>query len=351
MTIKNNFHRYKRISFLILLFTLPVLVSCSKSQKNDPDDAPEAMAADSTSTIGVSLSSKVQKLEGIRAIRIPKKKIYRQVKAMGVVLSPHDLTTMRTKYQQEKALLKKLKAQLFVSQKEYNRISKLYKSQQASQKTFEAERAQWIADQSDYNDAKLSLNAMADSVQQEWGTVIANWVRKGSPKLNRVINQESWIVLVTPSENQAGNFKLKREIALGISKNRLYSARFISRSPKLDQRMQTHGYFYLTRNKSDNLAPDMNVIAWVPTGKSSEGVAIPDSAVVWSQGMPWVYVQTDPGNFVRKSISTAKSFGSKWYDQKNITVSDRVVVSGAQFLLSQEMLSKMPVQHGDGDGD
>ncbi len=342
----------KGILYLTFLIVIPTLVSCSKSDKNDTDDAPSVATSDPhTDNTGLTLSKGVQQEEGIQAALLKKEKVYRQLREPGVVLSPHDLTTMRIRYQQESALMKKQKAQLFVSQKEYDRISKLYKNQQTSQKIFEAERAQWIADQSDYEEARLSLRAMTDSIRQEWGAVITKWVTNGSPKLDKVINQDSWLVLITPSENVSANFNPPAKITIKVSKLRQSAARYISKSPKIDQRIQKRGYFYLTEGNSNELAPDMNVIARIPTRESYSGVFIPDSSVVWAQGLPWIYVQTGPEKFMRKSISTAYSFGNGWVAKKNITKNDHVVVSGAQYLLSQEMLSKMPVQQGDGDDD
>ena len=351
MTIEVKCYRINHISYLLLLMTLPLWVSCSKSTKNNSKKARNTAASDITNRPGVILSKDAQKQEAILAVALPEKNIKKNIKALGVVLSPRELTTIYSRYQQENTLLKKLKAQLFVSQKEYRRISKLYENQQASQKTFEIERAQWIADKSNYDEAMFSLKAMSDSVRQEWGPVITKWVKKGSPKLKRIIELKSCIVLITPSGNLSEKFEPPRKITLGSSQKQLYPARFISVSPKLDPRMQTRGYFYLTENKSNDLAPYLNVVAWLPTGKTSTGVMIPDSAVVWSQGLPWIYVQKGPANFVRKSISSAQSTDSGWLVMKNISTSERVVVSGAQFLLSQEMLSKMPVQQGDGDGN
>jgi len=66
-------------------------------------------------------------------------------------------------------------------------------------------------------------------------------------------------------------------------------------------------------------------------GRSSESkVVVPSSAVVWHEGKPWVYVQMSPNTFVRR-------------ERGNARVGERVVVTGAEILLSEEIKSQIQV--------
>jgi hypothetical protein len=86
----------------------------------------------------------------------------------------------------------------------------------------------------------------------------------------------------------------------------------------------------------------------LPVGRSEEGVLIPPSAVVWKDGKAWVYVERGEGSFVRKQVSAdAQAVGS--FVVSNLPAGTRVVVRGAQLLLSEEFHTE--VHAGEEEGD
>jgi hypothetical protein len=66
------------------------------------------------------------------------------------------------------------------------------------------------------------------------------------------------------------------------------------------------------------------------------GVTIPDSAVVRHAGEGWVYLQTGDDTFARRKISLDHPTEKGWFIQHGVAPKERVVVSGAQTLLSEE---------------
>ncbi len=73
------------------------------------------------------------------------------------------------------------------------------------------------------------------------------------------------------------------------------------------------------------------------------GVIVPDSAVVWLQGRAWVYVREGPDRFVRREVSPKQRMEEGWVVTKNVSAGDRVVVEGAQLLLSEEFRSQIRI--------
>jgi hypothetical protein len=71
--------------------------------------------------------------------------------------------------------------------------------------------------------------------------------------------------------------------------------------------------------------------------KAREGVIVPASAVVWHGGKAWAYVKEDADRFVRKPVSTSQEMGNGWFTAEGLEADDKVVVSGAQLLLSEEL--------------
>jgi hypothetical protein len=72
-------------------------------------------------------------------------------------------------------------------------------------------------------------------------------------------------------------------------------------------------------------------------------VVIPSSAVVWLNNKAWIYVQKDEDHFVRGAVSTEEPFKDGWLVEKNTIDGNKIIISGAQLLLSEEFRSQIPV--------
>lgn len=81
-----------------------------------------------------------------------------------------------------------------------------------------------------------------------------------------------------------------------------------------------------------------------PTGQMGSpqtGVIVPQAAVVRFGGSGFAYVQTSPNEFVRKQLPLDRSEDNGYFTTENFRPGDRVVVAGAQSLLSQEFKSQI----------
>jgi hypothetical protein len=80
-------------------------------------------------------------------------------------------------------------------------------------------------------------------------------------------------------------------------------------------------------------------------GEAQNGVMIPRSAVVRFGGRPWIYLQTDAHTFLRREISLESPLAEGWFAAQGMKPGDRVVLGGAQMLLSEEQ--KYQIHMGD----
>jgi hypothetical protein len=79
------------------------------------------------------------------------------------------------------------------------------------------------------------------------------------------------------------------------------------------------------------------------------GAVIPGSATVWWQGKVWAYVQSAPDRFSRREVSTQIPAGDGWFVTGGFSQGDKVVVSGAQQLLSEELRPQAKVLGEEGE--
>ena len=89
----------------------------------------------------------------------------------------------------------------------------------------------------------------------------------------------------------------------------------------------------------------MNVLAYLANGSRMQGVIVRAAAVVWWQGKAWIYVQKDTERFARREISTDTPVEDGWFVVNGLLPDDRIVTTGAQLLLSEELRSQ--IQIGD----
>ncbi|HKI45368.1 MAG TPA: hypothetical protein VKA08_08575 [Balneolales bacterium] len=341
--------------WILLIFT--GLVACNRSRS---DKHSEKLPSDTTQTRianpGVKINLQTQKLEGIRVARPDSGSYQEHLDAYGVVLSPAGLVTLQNQYVKETQLIRKYKAQLQVSHQEYKRLDTLYRHHSTSQEDYQTARMEWVSDQADLAESKQDLRSLVDSSRQVWGPVITHWLQTNNNVIQRIIRQRTWLVQVTP----AGPIHVHetfppKEVSVGVTKQQMFPARFISPSPGLDPQFQHTGYYYLVNHSPVILAPGTNVIAEVPVGKKQPVIVIPDSAVVWWQGEPWIYIKRGTKQFDRYSMAGVPFSDSHWYvgtDIIPIHHSDNLVVSGVQFLLEKELLAGVPtVSAGENDGD
>ena len=106
---------------------------------------------------------------------------------------------------------------------------------------------------------------------------------------------------------------------------------------------QTQGEAYLFRldNSRFGLRPGIAVTAYLDVpGPSQAGVSIPQAAVVRYQGSGFAFVQTAGDQFVRKQVALDRFTEAGYFTGENFQPGDRVVVVGAQALLSEEFKSQ-----------
>jgi hypothetical protein len=119
----------------------------------------------------------------------------------------------------------------------------------------------------------------------------------------------------------------------------LNTARLIAPSPQADPHIQGPVFFYLS--EAQGLLPGSTLLARLAIGPEKTGAIIPASSMVWWQGKGWFYVQNAPGEFARRELIDAMPVTEGWFVPQLQPV--RVVVRGAQTLLSEELRSQIQV--------
>src|SRR5262249_39411343 len=150
--------------------------------------------------------------------------------------------------------------------------------------------------------AESHVRTLSATAYQEWGAVVAKSLIDGSPLITRLIERQDFLLQVTlPPGVSIGT--VPEMGAIDTGQNTRTKIAFISPATRTDPRIQGVSFFYVTQAQNDIL-PGMNVLAFLPSTKSVDGVTIPVSAIVWWQDKAWVYRRIDPERFARTEIAT-----------------------------------------------
>jgi hypothetical protein len=290
----------------------------------------------------VTLDSETQAHLGIRVTTLLRSSHREEVFAPATVLSAQELIDLRNSYLAATAKMQKTRLSVDVSQKEYDRLHALYQdNQNTSQRSLQAAEATLRSNEVDVQAAEQELRFVEGTARQRWGDVVATWLSKGSPHFDPLFQQSGFLIQVTLPANE--RVSPEQSVTLETSPGELVPAEFVSRFPRVDPRIQGLSLLYLTTSR-DGLSPGMNLTARLPVGARASGVVVQESAVVWWQGKGWAYVQVDRNVFVRREVPTQLAVPKGWFVARGFAPGEKVVVTGAQALLSAELRPQAPAE-------
>lgn len=207
----------------------------------------------------------------------------------------------------------------------------------------------------------LASNMLAkniyDSIRQQWGKTLANWVIKtdANDELKALLDSREVLLKVTLPFNATPNKNSLLQITQVGDQTQLATARFISDAPQADSTVLGKTYYYLA--PASNLRAGMRITARMNSKKQgSTGVIVPHQATVWFANQAWVYQKLDSekpasNKFVRRLISTDVEIESAaisgWYNTSGLNAGDELVVNGAQLLLSEELKYQITNENDD----
>jgi hypothetical protein len=336
--------------FSCALLTLTFLGGCkNRFDKDDADrqaqekKGPAQVSVENGQTV-LTLDPPTQNRLGLEVATLTATLTRAQVTLPAVVLSVQDLATFRNGYVVTQAQLQKSRVEADVARKEYTRLKSLFEqNQNISEKSLQSADGTLQANEADVHAGEQQLNLQESVLRQEWGGVVTRWAVEISPELQRVFDQRE--VLVQMTMPSGATFGAPKTISLEIPGGTRTEASVVSNFPRVDPRIQGTSFLYVAPAHL-GLTPGVNLLAHLSVGSQMKGLIVPTSAVVWSEGKAWVYRQTATDRFTRRAVPTDISVESGFFVAEGFSPGDKLVIQGAQALLSEELLL-----HGQGGAE
>ncbi len=298
----------------------------------------------------ITVSAATQMQSEIKSSALKASSHQAMVSSYGSVMSIDGLIDLRTRYLAAKAETQILSTALTQNKNEYTRLHELnLDDKNVSDRAVATALADIKTVEAKMSAAESSAKNIADSMRQTWGEVLTKLAadKNTSVLLQNLIDYKEALIQITlpfdavePMTNSTITISPATSIAHTIN------ARYISRAPVGNATVQGKTYFYYA--KTTDLRAGMQVKILSSQSKNNlNGVIIPNTAVVWYGGKPWVYRKTGNEQFNRLPINTDTEVENGWFYQGNLEPTDYVVTSGAQLLLSEEFKSQITNENED----
>ncbi len=323
-------------ALLVLAVGAGVWLGRGPLQKEQDHRATEAPAKQAPGV--VVIETEAQSRSGIATASLQPTTYRPESAAFGVVVDMQPLLALRGRHANASAEAGSAEAAIKASRDEYERDRALFADDRnVSLKTLQAAEAAYRADQAKLRSATATLREVDAAARQQFGETLGGWAFDPDSKdFASLISQREALVRVT----LAGDAKMEvpKLIQVDAPGQPRSSAQLVSASPQSDPAVQGRSYFY---RSLAFLPAGMRVVARLPVSTQAiEGLLIPDSAIVWYGGQPWAFVQETAQRFVRRPVRGQPSSTGGLFVTEGFKGGERIAVTGAQLLLSEDLRPK-----------
>ncbi|MGH7905455.1 MAG: hypothetical protein ACREP6_02395 [Candidatus Binataceae bacterium] len=258
----------------------------------------------------------------------------RELTAYGSILNPGPLAVLNAQLIAQAAALK-------TSRAEYARSRLLHSEKQnVSLKNLQAAQAGYQADQA-------QMNLLKQRLADEWGARVAGLQPDRRAQLvDELTARTAAIVRVSAPPGQALEQSPARAkvVIVGYGSHPL-AARSIWCAPAINPILQGPSFLLEVKAHGLPLRSGAAITAYLQSAAAARnGVVIPTAAVVSAHGRSWAYVQIAPTRFERRQIALSEPTTGGWFVTAGFAPGDRLVVTAAQALLSEEFKSKIHIE-------
>ena len=303
----------------------------------------------------VSLPLATQQNSGIATAQVLASAFAGNIKSVGSVMAMDSLIEAKASYLRAKSEISLARAASANNQQQYQRLKELNADDKnVSDRAVQDALAVVNADNAKISSSELLLKNLQASVKLQWGDELAKLLESDQlmPHLANLLNRKNVLVQVslppdtaTPRSGSTLNISPINDSSTPIK------AVYISPAAQSDASGYGKTFYYSAPAESLRIGMRVNLEANTGSNKSSNGVMIPNQALVWYGGKSWAYFKQGKNKngddqFVRKPISTDTEVSGGWFNQ-GVDAGSEVVVSGAQLLLSEEFKYQIKNENDD----
>ena len=263
--------------------------------------------------------------------------------SFGKVLDIQPLLELRARLRAAQADVDVANAALKLAAKNRNRIQALYQADIIAGRELAQAEAQWQSDFTREQGARRHVEEIHREAEHVWGDALAKLaLGDKSELLEKLTSHHRALAQITlPYGSNPTDPKNRMWVARDFDRSRAIQAELISAAPRTDDLVQGETWFF--HLPGEHLRAGMRINTWMTgIGPGRQGVYLPASAIVWQAGKSWVYRDEGDGNYTRLVVDPQPSPGNAQLIETGLAPGTRIVVTGAQTLLSEEFRGAIP---------
>lgn len=319
----------------LLLAAVGVCVSAIYAEDEAPQAAPVKVRHGANGEAILTLDEATQQRLGLGITNPAATEWQPEIKAYGRVLDVTPLMDLLVEFR---------KAQIAFdnSHQELERAKQLKKDDNLSERAFQDTEAAYTLN-------LAAMGAVAIKIQTGWGKKISEML--GPPvvapgterKPDKFLQSLPDSVILIRADLPAGErlqtwSQAARVVSLTKNAGPLPAVVF-DELPVIDPQTQQQGILLAAeQSRTNRLMQGEAVTAYIkiPVAEPVTGVVVPAAAVLRHDGKGWIYVQTGPTDFMRRELPLDRALDGGFFCS-GLTATNRVVVTGAQTMLSAEL--------------
>lgn len=289
----------------------------------------------------VILSPEQQALAGLTIEPLPALAIPDETQSAGKVEDILPLLTLRSQMRAARAEFEIATAARALAEKNRERIKTLFQADIIAGRELLQMEAQWQADTSRLEAARLHLEDLRREADQQLGKALAEKVLEGpSTFLDQLTAHQKALIKITLPVGQSLSAGSKVVISRHQDQHDAIPATLLSPAPHTDDLVQGETFFF--ESPGTHLRAGMRVNAWIRGTSLRHGVALPAAAIVFYQGKAFVYLDQGEGHFRRVSVTPRPGRTRDERFETELTPGQPIVTLGAQTLLAEEFRPEIP---------
>jgi rhodanese-related sulfurtransferase len=294
----------------------------------------------------IRLGIALQEQSGIKTQKLEAMDVREEFDAFGRIFNINGLVELHTNLNKIRGQKNVVLSELTAANKKLKRLQILHReAANISTRQLQEVEAESITQQAKLKTLNSELTDVRTEAEQAWGSVLTAWViDNDTDAFEQLLSGKNVIVTVSLRANDTLPDQTEY-VYIGRNGNRSLAQKAVYISPAIesDSMLQGETYYFLADASLDKYRAGMHVHVWVPqTSESISGVFVPESAVVWSSGKPWVYTRDSEELFIKHVINNPVELDEGIFVAEGLEVGDKVVTSGAQMLLAEEYRWSIP---------
>ena len=156
-----------------------------------------------------------------------------------------------------------------------------------------------------------------------------------------VAGQTALVRLDVPAGEPLKAAPLSAKLISPSDAGEVIAAQLLGPASSADAQTQGQGFLLLVKAEVARLAAGKMLTGFLQLpGEQEHGVTVPRAAIVRHEGEAFIYIATKDGEFTKKEIELEHATAGGWFVHEGLKPGEKVVVAGAQQLLSEESKGK-----------